>query len=179
MLSLWGILLLILSITTTGLAQEFKIGVINSEIIVENYSEFRQAEAQLGREVESMQSQRAAWEADMERLQKHVGGLENQLASGQNIFTTERKASLQMEIDSLKMDFSIRMNQQSVEEQEKFNRRRAELLAGVFEVVNKAIEEIGERDGYDFIIDSANGTVVYAKDPDDLTDELLQHLNSR
>ena len=57
--------------------------------------------------------------------------------------------------------------------------QRAELLAGVFEIVNKAIEEIGEQNDYDLIIDSANGTVVYARDPQELTDQLLQHLENK
>lgn len=157
-------------------AQNLKIGVINSEVIVNNYPEFRQAEAQLSREVETWQSQRSGWESEMQRLRAEIEEKEKKLQAGQNTFTPERKAALSAELDSLKLDFSMRINLKSQEEQERFNRRREELLSGVFEIVNKAIEELGDQEGYDLIIDSANGTVVYARTPDDLTDKLLQFL---
>ena len=74
------------------------------------------------------------------------------------------------------MDFNTRLQSQSAFEQERFTNRRAELLAEVFEEVNEVIVEMGETEGYDFIIDASNGTVVYAREPDDLNDQLLRRL---
>ena len=160
-------------------AQGLKIGVINSDAVVQNFEEFRRAEAQLNKDMESWTQERSAWEADMQRLQKDVEDREGRLAAGQNTLSDARKKSLQGEIDSLKADFTIRVSRQSQTEQERFNARRTELLAGVFENINKTIEEIGEQEGYDLIIDAANGSVVYAKNPTDLTSELLSHLEKK
>jgi len=159
--------------------QEFKIGVVNSELIIQNYPPFRQSEEQLARDIESWQSERASWEADMERLKIDIENSEEQLRTGQNTFSERRKAELQTKIDSLKFDFNQRLNTQFSLEQEKLNQRRAELFAEVFKVVNATIEELGETSGYDFIIDSSNGTVVYARNPDDLNDQLLQLLEDK
>jgi outer membrane protein len=167
------------ALSTNLFAQGLKIGVINSEAVVQNFEQFRRAEAQLGKDVEGWTQERAAWEADMQRLQKDIEDRQNRLAAGQNILSDVKKKALQGEIDSLKGDFTTRVSRQSEVEQERFNARKTELLAGVFETVNKTIEEIGEQEGYDFIIDASNGSVVYAKNPTDLTSQLLDHLEKK
>ena len=153
-----------------------KVGVINSEIVVDNFPEFAQAEAQLGREVEGWQKERGAWENTMLKQREGIDDREAKLEAGQNVLAPERKTALQRELDSLKLDLSLKINQRATDEQTRFNSRRAELLAGVFETVNKTIEELGEQEGFDLIFDSANGTVVYARDPQEVTDQLLARL---
>ena len=168
--------------------------MINSELVVQTYPEFKKAEEQLGLEMQSWETERGSWEADMERLKLYISereevlrtGLkitiadrEEVLRTGQAALSDELKTSIQAEIDSLRQDYDTRLNYQITFEQERFNKRRAELLAGVFEIVNESIEELGEQNGYDFIIDSANGTVVYAKEPDDLNDQLLRILQDK
>jgi len=179
MLRTFAILLISSALFGSAQAQGLKIGVINSEIVYQNYKEFKQAESQLSREIEGMQAERAGWEADMERLKKDIEERERKLAAGQNTLSESKKASMQAEADSLKQDFASRLSTQTTYEQERLNQRRAELLQGVIETVNKSIEEIGEQEGYDFIIDSANGTVVYAKNKEDLTSKLLEHLENK
>lgn len=153
-----------------------KIGVVNSELLYQAYPEFRKIEEQLAREAEGMQAGRQTWIVQMEKMQGVVAEKENQLKVGANSFTDKRKAQLQAEIDSLKADLQERYNEQVSSEQEKFQKRKAELLSGVLETVNKQIDALGEAEAFDFIIDSSNGTVVYAKDPEDLTDRLLRRL---
>ena len=48
-----------------------------------------------------------------------------------------------------------------------------------FEEVNQVIEEIGEESEFQIIIDAANGSIVYAKDPDDLNDQLIRRLQDK
>ncbi len=172
------ILAVIMAFAGLSFAQELKLGVVSSELIVQNFPRFQQAEEQLAREMQTWQNDRKAWEADMERLQKDIENREEQLRNGK-MFSEKRRAEMQMAIDSLTLDFNVRIQKQSTAEQERFAKRRAELLAEVFEVVNGVIEEIGNDSDYDFIIDASNGTVVYAKDPDDLNDELLRRLQDK
>jgi Skp family chaperone for outer membrane proteins len=179
MLRTFAILLVSSALFGSAQAQGLKIGTVNSEIVVQNHKEFKQVESQLNREIEGWQAERAGWEADMERLKKDIEERDRKLAAGQNTLSESKKASMQAETDSLKQDYSTRLSTQATYEQERFNQRRAELLQGVFESVNKSIEEIGEQEGYDLIIDSANGTVVYARNPDDLTSKLLEHLDKK
>jgi len=167
-------LILILLVSASN-GQELKLGVVASEFIIQNYPLFEEAEKQLAREVQTWQAERKTWEADMERLQKDIVQREEKLRSSQ-MYTQQKKEAMQAAIDSLRFDFNKRLTQRSELEQEKFTKRRAELLAEVFEIVNKEIENIGETEDYDIIIDASNGTVVYAKNPDDLNDQLLNLL---
>lgn len=159
--------------------QKLKVGVVNSDMVLQNYPEFRRAEEQLGREVEGWRAERTSWEADMERLGMDVSEREGKLAKGLNILSETKKADLRRQIDSLKMDYQERMNRQMTMEQQRLQTRRAELLSGVLETVNDVIEEIGEANGFDFILDTSNGSIVYAKDTEDITDLLLRHLEDK
>jgi len=158
---------------------KLKIGVVNSEMVMQAYPEFRRAEEQLGREVEGWRSERTNWEAQMEIMQKDLIEREKKLLTGQNIFSEKRKMELMMQLDSLKVTYQENLNRQVGMEQERFNQRRMELLAEVLETVNKSIEEIGEQQGFDLILDGANGNVVYARDPEDITDQLLNLLENK
>ena len=62
--------------------------------------------------------------------------------------------------------------------QQELTNRRDELLGEVLREIHEVIKEIGEELDYDLIVDSA-GTVIYAKDPIDITDILLRHLLER
>lgn len=179
MFSLFIIVIAALAFTSTSTAQELKLGIVASEVVIQNYSKFQEAEKQLGREMQGWQAERKTWEADMERLQNSIMGTENKLQAGQNMMSEKKKLQMQSQIDSLRMDFNTRLQSQSAFEQERFTNRRAELLAEVFEEVNEVIVEMGETEGYDFIIDASNGTVVYAREPDDLNDQLLRRLQEK
>jgi outer membrane protein len=156
-----------------------RIGVVNSEALYQTYPEFRKIEEKLAQEAEGMQAGRQAWIADMEKRQGAIGEKETQLNAGASTFSEKRKKQLQGEIDSLKLDLQERYNTQVTSEQEKMQKRKAELLSGVLESVNKKIDALGEAEDYDLIIDAANGTIVYARNPEDLTDKLLRRLKEK
>lgn len=171
---------MILAFSQVGIAQlkatQLKIGVVHSELLMRELPQFKSAEAQLAKEMEVWQKERAVWEKQMEKLQQNITDQETALRAGQSTFSDKKKQELQANIDSLRADFSEKLDGQMQMEQERFNQRRAELISGVLEIINAAIEEIGEQNGYDFIIDSSNGTIVYARDPIDLNDQLLRKL---
>ncbi|MCF7811415.1 OmpH family outer membrane protein [bacterium] len=185
------ILFIIITIASTGWiyaqpmqgpvlpSSDLKIGMVNSEMVLQSYPEFSRAEKQLEREAQTWRSDRAGWEADMERIGVEITELEGRLIAGQNTFTPKKKSDMQRQIDSLKIDYQERINQQMAMEQERLQTRRAELLTGVLEIVNESIEEIGKENNFDFILDASNGTVVYAKNPEDITDLLLRHLQDK
>ncbi len=177
------IAIFIISLPLSGNAQlkpqSLKIGVVNSEALYQAYPEFRKIEEKLAKEAEAMQASRQVWITEMEKRQASIADKENQLKAGANTFAEKRKIQLQTEVDSLKMDLQERYNDQVTSEQEKLQKRKAELLSGVLESVNKQIDTLGEQEGYDLIIDASNGTIVYARNPEDLTDKLLRRLKEK
>lgn len=164
----------------TGLswAQGLRIGIVASDLVLPSYKGYTAAEEQLSREMQGWQIERKTWEADMERLQNEIAGRETKFTANK-MLTPQGKAKEQALIDSLRFDFNQRLQSQAAKEQERFNQRRAELLASVFEEVNEEIRVMGEEEGYDLIIDASSGSVVYAKDPEDLNDQLLNRLQQK
>lgn len=158
---------------------KLKIGVVNSEMLYQAYPQFRKMEEKLAREAEGWQAEREGWIQKMQKSEAAIEEKEKQLKAGANTFTEKKKQTMQSEIDSLKVDLQSRYTDQMTMEQERFQKRKAELLAGVLETVNKQIETLGEAEGYDLIIDAANGNIVYARDPEDLTDRLLRQLKDK
>lgn len=170
--------LIILLFAGLSVAQELKIGIVASELILPNYRGYKAAEQQLEREMQAWQAERKGWEADMERLQKEIKSREVRLSENK-MLTPQGKAKEQAAIDSMRVDFNRRLEKQAATEQERFAQRRTELLASVFEEVNEEIKTMGEESEYDLIIDASNGSVVYAKDPVDLNDQLLNRLQQK
>jgi len=156
-----------------------KIGIVHSELLYEQYPEFKKMESQLQKEAAGWESERESWVKDMEKRQTSVVERETQLKAGETTFTDKKKKQLTSEIDSLRADLSERYQRQMQFEQERAQKRKGELLGGVLQIVNKAIDEVGEREGYDIIIDAASGTVVYARNPDDLNDKVLRQLKEK
>lgn len=169
-----------ISITTLSFAQDnLKIGVVNSEYIVGVYPKFREIEAQMNKEVENLKRDRVTWEKQMEKIQNLIMEQEGTLRAGATTFTEKRKMELMTSIDSLKQSFEYQVNERVAQDQEKLQNRKAELVSVVLEEVNEHIQVMGKERNYDIIFDSSNGTVVYAKDPDDLTELLLQKLTGK
>lgn len=181
MKKLFIIILLCLFSVGSVYSQGLKVGEINSEELMLSYPAFKRIEDQLARELQNWQVERAKWEEGMELMQNDIIEREKKLQSGATTFSENRKAELQIQIDSLRMNFQLQWNQQLLADQEKqqtLTNRRDELLGEVLQEIHAAIKEIGEEMDYDLIVDSA-GTVIYAKDPIDITDILLRHLQER
>lgn len=178
MKTLVSTLIVLLTLAGSAICQELKTGMVALEVIIQNYPRFREVDAQLQREMTTYQVERKTWESDMERLKKDIEKKEEYLRTGK-MLSDQRKSQLANELDSLTTDFQMRINKKSTEEQEYFANRRNVLLADVLEEVNEYIKQIGEENGFDLIFDATNGTVVYAKDPVDLNDQLLMKLQKK
>ncbi len=57
-------------------------------------------------------------------------------------------------------------------------RRNRELTQPIVEKINGVIAEMAEAQGYDFILDSAQGNIIYAKKELDLTEFVLEKLRT-
>ncbi len=172
-------LIMMLTFTGASFGQELKIGVVNSDLVMQTYPEFRRAEEQLNREVASWQEERADWEKKMTAAQEDIAVRESKLQAGQSTFSEKRKGELKTQIDSMKVMLQQQFQMYMAGEQERYNKRRMELFSEVLEIVNETIEEIGEEQDYDFVLDGSSGTIVYAREPNDITDELLRLLQDK
>ena len=53
------------------------------------------------------------------------------------------------------------------------------MSAPIIQLIRKAIQEITLQEGYDMVVDRATGAVLFWKAENDLTQKVLDYLNSR
>ncbi len=150
------------------LAGQLKIGYIDSNRIMQEFEEVRDAQAQLEKETRRLQVE---YNVHVERLDSLNRQFERQrlLLSNEKIRAKEREIQEQ-----------IQETQQY--QQAKFGpeghlyRYQAQLMAPVLDKVDKAVKKIGAERSYDYIVDAAGGALVYALPEWDLTSEVIEEL---
>jgi outer membrane protein len=159
------VLVILLLTSTMTFAKELKIGYIVSEVIREQYDEFKTAQGILDKE-------KADWEKQYQDSAKVIIDMEKDLKDKEFVYSDTRKAEIRNTIETKKVALAEF-------EQELTNRlmqRNAELSGPINTKINEILNKIGEQEGYDFIIDANQGNIVYAKDDYDLTNRLLDEL---
>jgi Skp family chaperone for outer membrane proteins len=58
-----------------------------------------------------------------------------------------------------------------------YYKKNLELTKPIIDKINKVIQDIGERDEYDFIIDASSGALLHALPKYDITERVLEELN--
>ena len=53
------------------------------------------------------------------------------------------------------------------------------MSAPIIQLIRKAVNEIALQEGYDMVVDRATGAVLFWKKENDLTNKVLEYLNSR
>ena len=150
------------------LAGQLKIGYIDSNRIMQEFEDVRDAQAQLEKETRRLQVE---YNVYVERLDSVNREFERQrlLLSNEKIREKERQ------IQDL-----IQQTQQY--QQAKFGpegdlyRYQAQLMAPVLDKVDVAVKKIGAERSYDYIVDAAGGALVYALPAHDLTSVVIEEL---
>lgn len=159
-----GLTVLVLSVAAaTAMAQEFKIGFVNTDRIFRDSAAAKAAQAKL--------------EQEFSRRERELENLRNQLRAASEKFEREaptlsesQRTQRQRQLVDMDRDFQRR----SREFQEDLNLRKNEELQQVLERANRVIRQIAEAEKYDLIIQEA----VYINPKHDITDRVINGLNN-
>jgi len=150
--------LLIAMTAFTGLAQAQKFGYVNSQAILAEMPEVKQAEANL----EALQKQlQKKGQSEIEKFQQDYMAVQQKAERGelspkQQEEEAERLKKKEMELGQLEQDMVQQMQE-----------KRAELLEPIYEKVNDAIETVAKENGYTMIFDQ--GVLLYKEDSQDVS----------
>ena len=119
----------------------------------------------------------AGWEAEAAEMEQELIDLQTELEQQALLLSEEKKQE------------RLRLIQQKQEEYQQYlgeifgtggkaERRNAELTSPLLEKINEALVNVAEREGYDLIMDVAGGNVAYIDENLDITDKLLEELNT-
>jgi len=160
------VLFSILSLCSIVNAQDFKLGVINTQKVVENYNKAIEADTEL----KTLQDRLAS---RLKKLEDEIVTMEERLTK-QELFLDEdavrsAKADILRKQDEYRQ--KLKVGQESLMEKQK------ELLEPILQEVKDLIIQIGKQEKYSLILDKQAAMFVESKY--DLTDSLIQQLNEK
>ena len=153
-----------LVLAAPALAQDIKIGFVNSERVLREAAPAKAAQAKLeaefGRRERELADQANRLKASADRLQKD----EPTLSESERVRRQRELVDLDRDIQRKRREF-----------QEDLNQRRNEELASVVERANRVIKNIQEGEKYDLIL--TEGVFFYSARVD-ITDKVIRALNA-
>ena len=162
MKNLW-ITLLLAVVATSSLAQESKIGYINTQRVTTESAPAKAAQAKL--------------EQEFSKRQKDLVDLQTSLKSEGEKFERDAPTMVESQRISRAKDIEQRsrdLQRKQREFQEDLNGKRNEELQSVLDKANKAVRQVADAEKYDLIIQE----VVYSNTKHDITDKVLKILNN-
>lgn len=158
------VLLLILSMAAFGQ----KFGYINSEYILSQFEEYREAQSKLEVEGRKLEKQYYDMAASLDSMQQEY--------ERQKFLMTETNRAAK-ENDMRRLAEEIQQFQvQKLGPQGEFYQKQQALADPVLQKINTAIKKVGEDGAYDFIFDVVAGNILYAQEKFDLTEKVLKEL---
>ena len=157
-----------LSFTSAGLAQQAaKIGVINSQMVLEKSTEGKRAIAQL-------QDRDKKSQGDLTKLENEIKALETKLSTQRLTLTEEAAMQIQSDLEKKRTDQKRLSEDVSREMQELQYRLFSKLQNDLISI----IEALGKERGMDVIFDLAKSGAVYVNPVIDLTDEVIRRYDA-
>ncbi len=163
------IVFLIMMFCSVGLlADDVKIGYVDSQRIRAEYQAFQEAQDKFDKDVET-------WDAQAQELKGQVDLLTEEL-QGQSLMLSPEKKKEKEDFLKAKQDTLQQFMDATYGPGGKAERRLAELSKPVRDKVLEVIEEISIKNDYWIIFDSGTTSIAYAKKSLDITDEVLAEL---
>ena len=159
----------LLLIMVAATSAELKMGYVNSDLILTSYHGTKSAE-------EKLRQQYAKWENEATQKQQRIQGMQADLQKQALLMSETRKAEVEKELQDSLIAYQSFL-QEKFGEQGEAARQNSELLQPIIEKISVILNDMAEKENYDFIFDSKAG-IVFAKKGYDLTDKVLKILNS-
>ena len=160
--------LLVLMLLVPLVGAQSKIGYVDSQKILSTYPAALDA-------TKKLEEENSKWASELQKLDNELKVKEDELEVQSLILSDAKRKEKQDEIKLLKENILKFQNQKWGENGEYF-KRQEEFLRPVFDRIHQVIAAIADDDGYDFILDTVQGNILYSKEKFDLTDEVLREL---
>ncbi|NOZ60625.1 MAG: OmpH family outer membrane protein [Calditrichaeota bacterium] len=165
------IVLMLVALAAPGFAQKLKIGYVHSNKILATYKDALDVQ----KKIDELDRQ---YQQEGRQMQETLRQLQDQYDSQSLLLSDTKKKEKEAEIQNL-----IAKIQQF--QQEKYNpqtgeiyKKQAELMQPVLDKINAIIKKISEAEGFDLVLDTASGNILYvSKQVTDLTGKILEELN--
>ncbi len=168
-------LLVLVAAASFASAQEFRLGVIDTQRVIEGYEKAKEADNELKTLEERLKNR-------LKGLEDEIVTLEERLTKQELFLDDDAVRSARQDIRTKQEEYQQRLQngQQALIEKQK------ELLEPIIEEVKTLIEEIGESENYSLILDQrltvgaySIPVALYVSSKYDLTDRIIKKLNDK
>lgn len=166
-----GCAMLVAASAVSALAQDVKIGYIDSIKIFAENKETQEAERVYRQDVQQ-------WEAQKLRMEQELARMGEELNAQSPMLSEEKKSERRLEMQR-KMDEYKRFMEETFGDAGLAAKRNKELTQPIVDKINRIIETLAIEENYTMVFDVANANIVYADKKFDLTDLVLTRLNQR
>jgi len=149
-LKLFVTVVILLVVTTGTMGQELKFGHLNVQKLISELPEKQAADRELQSEAKQLQQQLQVMREELD--QKYSNYMEQRDSMSQLVRSTREKEI--QDYDNRIQNFN-RMAQQSLSEKEQ------ELLQPIIDKVEKAVQAVGEEEGFIYIFDISSQMILY------------------
>ncbi|MCK4235983.1 MAG: OmpH family outer membrane protein [Candidatus Krumholzibacteria bacterium] len=153
------------------LADEVKIGYIDTVKIFAEFKETVDAEELYKKDVEAWKKKATEMETELAQFREEI--------QSQSLMLSEEKLSEKKLTFEQKMTEYQKYMSDIFGESGEAARRNRELTQPIVEKINSVIARIAEDEGYTIVFDAAQGNIDYAKKAIDLTDRVLEELDKQ
>lgn len=158
--------LFLFTLSTTGIAQEVKLGHVNKQEILENLPGRDKAE----KKVQQFAQQR---QRDIKEMNTEYQNKLQEYQQNQEGMTETEKQSTMDRLNNLQQ----RIQKAQRKAQQDLRKQEQELMQPLIDKVDSAIQKVADREGYTYVFDVSSGNVAYADDSKDLTGTVKKELD--
>ena len=156
------------ALLTASAQAQVKFGYVSSAKILATYKPALDAQKTLDAESQQIVE-------ELKQKEEEFLARQSDLEKQSMLLSEAKKKEKAQELQN--MYVGIQQFQQ--QKQQEMLKRRDDLLKPVYDEIDGVIHMFGDREGYDYIIDSVQGSLVYAKPEFDLTDKILAELEKK
>ncbi len=166
-------LLALLGFAQAALAKDFKIGVVDSRLIMMEYNEYRD-------NMRILSSEKEDWERELSNLEQELQAEAADYERLKNSGLTEVRAQeIRDRLQGMQANLEDKAREYFAEGSGKLFQREKELMEPLTIKINTAIQEVAEEYSYDLILDNSEQIVVYANEntvDHNLTEKVINKL---
>ena len=145
------------------------IAVIDSDRIFDNLGEVTDATELLEREI-------LEWEAHADSLQEEIDVIQADLEYTM-VMSPERRREREALIEEKSAELQNFLSQ-TFGPGGLVESRNSQLVSPIVASINEAVQELSVEEGYDIVLDTSGGLVVYVSNSMDITDMVLERLST-
>ena len=150
-------------------AKEYRIGYVDSDEIIAEYEEAKEAKGELEEAV-------AGFRAEADSLKAEYDKAVEEYESQELTLSEEGKRAKMAEVEQRKRRWDSYVDQ-VYRDGGRIDQKNEELIAPLVEKINEAVSEIAEDEGFSLVLDASKSEIVFAEAGLDLTRLVIEELN--